>query len=294
VIDREERRRLSYRDGERVTVQGGVLSRRTVCLAMTLAVLVACRDSPGGPTGSDGIAGFTLVGDPASSSGATWTYHAQESSIVYDLQGILLKPAGAGPFPAVIISHGTGQNAAGYSRDVARVMVGWGVVCIATNYTYAGGVPIGAPGTSSEAGATPNNVRRARRLVDILRGLGYVDINRVALHGHSAGAFVTEVTAAAHPDLFRAASHTAGGIASDQSRFRDCHHPRALSDTSRRARLQCPARCGRIVRRGPSPAWRHQRAPDISGRGSRRSQPGLGRARSDSGVVSKQRRAVTL
>jgi len=186
---------------------------------MALGVLVACRDSPGGPTGADGIPGFTLVGDPASSSGATWTYHAQESSIVYDLQGILLKPAGAGLFPAVIISHGTGQNTAGYSRDVARVMVGWGVVCIATNYTYAGGVPIGVPGTSSEAGATPNNVRRARRLVDILRGLGYVDMNRVALHGHSAGAFVTEVTAAAHPDLFRAASHTAGGIASDQSRF---------------------------------------------------------------------------
>ena len=186
---------------------------------MALAVLVACRDSPSGPTGSDGIPGFTLIGDPASSSGATWTYQAQESPIVYDLQGILLKPAGAGRFPAVIISHGTGQNAAGYARDVAGVMVGWGVVCIATNYTYAGGVPIGAPGTSSEAGATPNNVRRARRLVDILRGLGYVDMNRVALHGHSAGAFVTEVTAAAHPDLFRAASHTAGGIASAESRF---------------------------------------------------------------------------
>ena len=186
---------------------------------MALAALVACRDSPGEPTRSDGIPGFTLVGNPASSSGATWTYLAQESSIAYDLQGILMKPAGAGPFPAVIISHGTGSNASGYSRDVARVMVGWGLVCIATNYTFAGGVPIGAPGTSSEAGATPNNVRRARRLVDILQALGYVDMNRVALHGHSAGAFVTEVTAAAHPDLFRAASHTAGGIASDESRF---------------------------------------------------------------------------
>jgi dienelactone hydrolase len=192
---------------------------RVVCLAMALAASVACRDTPGEPTGSDGISGFSLVGDPASSSGATWTYVAQDSSIGYDLQGILLKPAGAGPFPAVIISHGTGSSAGGYSLDVARVMVGWGLVCVATNYTFAGGVPIGAPGTSSEAGATPNNVRRARRLVDILRGLGYVDMNRVALHGHSAGAFVTEVTAAAHPDLFRAASHTAGGIASQEALY---------------------------------------------------------------------------
>jgi dienelactone hydrolase len=188
---------------------------RGVCLAVVLAASVACRDIPGGPTGSDGVPGFTLVGDPASSSGATWTYAAQD----YDLQGILLKPSGAGPFPGVIISHGTGQSAGGYSLDVARVMVGWGLVCIATNYTFAGGVPIGAPGDSSEASASPNNVARARRLVDILSGLGYVDMNRVALHGHSAGAFVTEVTAAAHPDLFRAASHTAGGIASNESLF---------------------------------------------------------------------------
>jgi dienelactone hydrolase len=197
-----------------------MFSGRVVCLAMALAASsVACRDTPSGPTGSDGIPGFTLGGDPASSSGATWSYVAQESSIAYDLQGILLKPTGAGPFPAVIISHGRESSAGSYSLDVARVMVGWGLVCIATNYTFAGGVPIGAPGDSSEASASPNNVARARRLVDILSGLGYVDMNRVALHGHSAGAFVTEVTAAAHPDLFRAASHTAGGIASNESLF---------------------------------------------------------------------------
>ena len=94
-------------------------------------------------------------------------------------------------------------------------MVGWGLVCIATNYTHSGGVPIGSPGTSSEIGASQANVLRARRLVEILRGLGSVDMNRVALHGHSLGAFVTEATAGAYPTLFRAASHTAGGIAPD-------------------------------------------------------------------------------
>jgi dienelactone hydrolase len=185
---------------------------------MALAALVACRSTPGEPTGFD-VPGFTLLGDPASSSGATWTYRAQESPIGYDLQGILLKPAGAGPFPAVIISHGTDSSAGGYSLDVARAMVGWGLVCIATNYTFASGAPIGAPGTSSDVSTSPNNVLRAQRMVDILRGLGYVDMSRVALHGHSAGAFVTELTAAAQPDLFRAASHTAGGIASDESLF---------------------------------------------------------------------------
>ena len=94
-------------------------------------------------------------------------------------------------------------------------MVNWGLVCIATNYTHSSGVPIGAPGTSSDQGASAANVRRARQLVEVLRSLGYVDMNRVALHGHSLGAFVTSAVAATHPDLFRAAAHTAGGIKPD-------------------------------------------------------------------------------
>jgi dienelactone hydrolase len=188
-------------------------------LWILLAVLAACGGdssptSPPPPSG-DPLAGFTLSGDPASGPGATWTYVAQVSGISYDLRGVLVKPQGAGPFPAVIISHGNGGNALGYSRSVAQGMALWGLVGIATNYTHAGGVPVGSPGTANEPGASSANVQRARRLVEILRGLGYVDLNRVALHGHSMGAFVTAATAGAHPDLFRAASHTAGGIRPD-------------------------------------------------------------------------------
>jgi dienelactone hydrolase len=96
-------------------------------------------------------------------------------------------------------------------------MVEWGLVCIATNYTHAGGLPIGSPGTPADAGASTANVLRARRLVDILGHLGYVDMSRVALHGHSMGAFVTAATAGAYPTLFRAASHTAGGMVPDST-----------------------------------------------------------------------------
>jgi dienelactone hydrolase len=52
-------------------------------------------------------------------------------------------------------------------------------------------------------------------LVDILGALGYVSLSRIAAHGHSMGAFVTAATAAAHPDAFRVASHTAGGVRPD-------------------------------------------------------------------------------
>lgn len=195
-----------------------MVSLRLFTVGVILAVCVACKDgSPIAPAPPPGrtLAGFTLTGDPAAAGGATWTYQATVAGVTYDLQGILLQPPGSGPFPAVIISHGAGGSAGSYSRAVARTMVEWGLVCIAANYTHASGVPIGLPGTAADDGASPANIQRARVLVEILRSLGYVEMNRIALHGHSMGAFVTAATAGAHPDLFRAASHTAGGIRPD-------------------------------------------------------------------------------
>jgi len=169
------------------------MNTRPLLAVFLLFAVVGCgaNSSPTAPPPPtpDPLAGFTLSGDPSSGNGATWTYRQQVEGVSYDLQGILLKPQGPGPFPAVIISHGAGGN--------------------------AGGVAIGAPGTSNDAGASTANVQRARRMVGILGGLGYVDVSRIALHGHSMGAFVTAATAGAFPDLFRAATHTAGGIRPD-------------------------------------------------------------------------------
>ena len=132
--------------------------------------------------------------------------------MTFDLQGILLKPAGSGPFGAVVLSHGAGGNASAYSRNIAMEMRRWGLVCIATNYTHAGNVPIGAPGTANDPGASDANVLRGHAVREILRTLGYVDQSRVAAHGHSMGAFVTTALVGAYPSDFRVASHTAGGV----------------------------------------------------------------------------------
>ncbi len=184
----------------------------SLALFAAVALTTACGGSPTAPTS---IPGFTLSGDPASPSGATWVYQAAAGGVRYDLQGVLFKPQGSGSFPAVVISHGLGGNAGGYSSGMARVMVGWGLVCIATNYTHAGGVPVGSPGGVTEPGASTPNIQRARQLVELLRAFGYVDMNRVALHGHSFGAFVTTAMAGTYPQLFRVASHTAGGMLVD-------------------------------------------------------------------------------
>lgn len=171
-----------------------------------------------------GYAQLSISGNPEALSGATWTYVGNEDGVEYDLQGILLKPQGQGPFPAVIISHGTGGNVNSYSKVVAQKMVSWGYVCIATNYTHAGGVAsCGSPGadgccdpkvcgSKSEWGASESNIQRGKKCLDILSSLSYVEINCVMAFGHSRGAFLSIALVASYPSKFSAAGHTAGGV----------------------------------------------------------------------------------
>jgi dienelactone hydrolase len=155
---------------------------------------------------------FHILGDPESAQGAIWTYKDTVKGVRYDLHGVLLKPPGPGPFPAVVLSHGFKGNAAGYGIGLGAPMVQWGLVCIAVDYTHAAGVPIGSPGNASERGATRPNVLRAHRAYEMLRSLPYVDMTRVAAHGHSMGAYVTAALVSAYPGDFRVASHTGGGV----------------------------------------------------------------------------------
>ena len=164
-----------------------------------------------------GMPGFTLNGDPTAASGATWTYVATVGGVAYDLRGKLYKPSqppagGHRNHPAVVISHGFGGNVNAYSSQVAATLRGFGLVCIMTNLTHAANVPLGAPGLASEVGASAANVLRNRKCLDLLQSLGYVDMRRVAAHGHSMGAFATGALVGTHPERFLVASHTAGGM----------------------------------------------------------------------------------
>jgi dienelactone hydrolase len=155
---------------------------------------------------------LTIEGDPASAAGARWAFKEVARDATYDLSGILLKPDGVGPFPAVIVSHGAGGSATNYSRSVGMTMRTWGLVIIGVNYTHAGVTPIGSPGTAADQGASAANVLRARKTIEIVSALPYVDVKRLAAHGHSMGAFVTAALLGAYPDLLLVASHTAGGV----------------------------------------------------------------------------------
>ncbi|MBI5361893.1 MAG: prolyl oligopeptidase family serine peptidase [Planctomycetes bacterium] len=148
---------------------------------------------------ASGLPGFTLVGED-------WTYDPGDGGTL--ITGKLIQPTlGAAPHPAVLISHGQGGSAGGFSAQKAAVMRTWGLVCIAPNYTHVDGTY--APGTD---GWSAENERRARACLTILASRSDVDPARIAAYGNSKGAFVTAGLAGATPSAgLRAAAITAGG-----------------------------------------------------------------------------------
>jgi len=146
-------------------------------------------------------------------NGDRWTY--RDGSL--EMTGILLKPEGKGPFPAVLISHGLGGSAENFGMQKAREFVKWGMVCIAPNYTHnvrAAGRRAGSPASGqANYGASEENLRRAKTCIEILRAMPDVDPQRIAAYGHSMGGFVTIGLAATAPDLLKAAAITGSGVA---------------------------------------------------------------------------------
>lgn len=161
--------------------------------------------------GHTDCARFLVTGDATRDNGATWSYSSTDDGVSYALTGTLFMPAGSGPFPGVVISHGAGGNASGYSANVARTMRGWGMVAIATNYTHAGGLSGATLLPAGGDGASDANVQRGHKTRNLLGCIPAVDMLRLAAHGHSMGAFVTGQLIGTWPEDFRAASHSAGG-----------------------------------------------------------------------------------
>lgn len=202
-------------------------AHRVWLLAAAALSLASCATaSPAASGASSAIApsaqdsgSFVIAGDPRQSGGSRWSFRGTVAGTRYDLTGVLLVPPGDGPFPAVVLSHGSQGSAQFVANQVGRTMVGWGFVCIAVDYTHAVGVPRGAPGTPSETGASRANVLRAHMTRELLRRLPYVDNARVAAHGHSLGAYLQVAWLAEYPTDVQVASHTGGGVRPPRARI---------------------------------------------------------------------------
>jgi dienelactone hydrolase len=154
---------------------------------------------------------FIGTGDAASAAGARWTYQSTDAGVAFNLSGVLFAPTGPAPHPAVVVSHGYGGSAYGYSTQVARVMRDWGLVAIATHYTHAPDDIDAGLAPQGGDGASDANVARARKTRELLSCVDGVDLARGAAHGHSMGAFVTGQLLGTFPGDFLVASHSAGG-----------------------------------------------------------------------------------
>jgi dienelactone hydrolase len=174
------------------------MKTRTIRLCLLTSMTLAWAE-PGAL--AQGSFTFTI-----NSTSNTFTYTDAQRSFT----GIFVKPAGKGPLPAVIINHGQGGSPLAYSLPKAREMARWGLVAIGPSLTHAAGPGID---TSPEgSGSSPENVARGEACLAALARLGYVDMSRVAVWGHSKGAYATIGQVAAMGPRVRAAGMSAGGI----------------------------------------------------------------------------------
>ena len=169
-----------------------------------------------------------------------WSWRGKDGPVF----GILRKPQGDGPFPAVVISHGAGagkkERQQFFGEERAEVFASWGMVCIAPYYTHcafskgggqlpagvrtateiqgseSGSVVNGNAPAGKESAASEENLRRAMKCAEILKSLPYVDKSRMAAYGNSVGGMVTIKLASAIPGDLKAVAVSAAGVVEKQ------------------------------------------------------------------------------
>jgi len=134
----------------------------------------------------------------------TFTYTDAQRTVT----GMFQRPAGTTRLPALIINHGTGGNATGFSRTRADEMSPWGLVCIGVNLTHQSG----QTEDLQTWGYSPENLARNRACQAALSTRSDVDLNRLAMWGHSRGSFASIGIASVFGSDLKALGFTEGGI----------------------------------------------------------------------------------
>lgn len=145
------------------------------------------------------------------------------------VSGVLLRPRGRGPFPAVVLNHGYIEPSAytsgqGLAREQAW-LASAGYVVLHTDYRgHAGSDPATALDRESLLGYT----RDAANAVDALAGEQYVDPERIGMLGRSMGGGVTQNVLVAYPGLVDAAviyASVSSDFVQSQREFREPDQP---------------------------------------------------------------------
>ena len=168
------------------------LAQRRVWSALLLAAALALG------TAARGEAPYT---------GAGVVIHSRSGNAPQDLPATLLRPAGAGPFPAVVIMHdcsGLGAYSSGAPGRWGTMLAMQGYVVLIPDSFLPRGSPDGvctAPaGPLRDATSVYRRAVDAYSALDYLRTLAFVDGRHVAVMGGSHGGSTTLATMVATED----------------------------------------------------------------------------------------------
>lgn len=138
-----------------------------------------------------------------------FTYNDSERTVT----GLFRKPARPGRLPALVINHGTGGSTQpnGFTDRRAQEMSPWGLFCIGPDLTHAAGAITGL----NTFGFSPENLARDLACLAVLSTRADVDLNRLAMWGHSRGAFTSIGVASVLGNRLHALGFSAGGVTDD-------------------------------------------------------------------------------
>lgn len=140
-------------------------------------------------------------------SGESFTYSDPQRSF----GGLILIPPGSGPFPVIVFNHGQGGSPQGYPN--VQAMRDWGAVVIAPTLAHV----LGGTTAPETTGHCPENLARGLATVEAIGAQPFVDPDRIAIFGHSKGAYATIGLVSALGAAVRVAGMTAGGIVPDSA-----------------------------------------------------------------------------
>lgn len=142
--------------------------------------------------------------------------------------GYLFRPAGSGPFPAMLVLH-SGLGLTDHERAYGRWLADQGYIALAPDYF----APVGA--TSQTLDKMPYDIVREdlARAVDCLRSLAYVDRSRVGAVGFSLGGYFA-LALGTREDVHAVISYSTGNGPYDPNE----RNPMATLATQMRAPVQ--------------------------------------------------------
>jgi dienelactone hydrolase len=148
----------------------------------------------------------------------------------YTIATRILRPAGIGPFPAVILNHGAGAGAAARRAESPELMRAAALEFVQRGYVVllptrsgfgaTGGVLAENPGSCADPDYLRSTAAGARDVLAVYgyaRRLPFVDGQRMIIAGQSAGGVVALAAAAAEPVGLAAVLAFAAGMGGDRA-----------------------------------------------------------------------------